>query len=226
VRDFGPSGIVDFWINDFRSAQPELQSRRQVRFGEPGLPFFSPLYREIGIAYAFNAAISRHFYVIVFAAEPNKLPVIVAEKSNLGRIAQSVDEPDIVLYIHDERVNRFGTGDTVVGAIQRMYVSEMGGELDCNNPDDPDWLPYEIEFPWTLSSGSGLKTIYVQLCDDFGRSVVSTTQVDYVETSAQPDLISVVRATQTAAAQATTIAPYLPTIEFALTATAEAQIAP
>jgi hypothetical protein len=107
-----------------------------------------------------------------------------------------------------------------------MYVSEMGGELDCNNPDDPDWLHYEIEFPWMLSPGSGAKFISVQLCDDFGRSVVATTQVDFVDPSTLPDVVGAVRATQTAAAQATNFAPFLPTVEAALTTTAEAQVTP
>ncbi len=222
VRDFGPNEIVEFWINDFRSPDSQLRTRRNVRFNEPGLPIFSPLYREIGIAYEFNEATERHFYVIVFAAEPNVLPVIVAERGQVARIADVVEEQEVILYIHDERINRFGAGETVIGAIERMFISEMGGELDCNDPDNPEWLPYEIEFLWMLTSGSGTKTINVQLCDDFGRSVISTTQVEFIDPSTLPDIAGAVRATQTAAAAATNFAPFLPTVEQALTATAEA----
>ena len=226
VRDFDPMQIVDFWINDFISDAPVLQSRRNVRFGEPGLPFFSPRPREIGIAHEFNATTQRHFYALIFVAEPNELPVIVAERNAVSKIATSVSDPDIILYIHDERVNRFGAGDDQVGAIQRMVVSETSGELDCNNPDDPEWLPYEIEYPWTLSAGSGTKVISVQLCDDFARSVTSVTQVELIDSSDMPDIAGAVRATQTTAAQATSFAPYLPTVEYALTSTAQAQATP
>lgn len=224
VRDFGPSAIIDFWINDFRQAEPQLRTRRNVRAGETLPPIFSPLYREIGIAWEFNQRTQRHYYVIIFVAEPNVLPVVVTERGDVGVIAQTVDQPEVVLFVHDERVNRFGEDD-IMGAISQMRVSEQSGELPCN-ADSPEWQPYDLQVLWTLSAGSGEKTIYVQMCDDAGRSVTSSARVNFVDSSSLPDLMGVVRATQTAAAEATSIAPFLPTVEVILTATAEAQATP
>jgi hypothetical protein len=221
VRDFGPANIIDFWTSDFRSDQPQLRTRRQLRFGEPGLPIFSPLYREIGIAYQFNAATQRHYYVIIFAAEPNDLPVVVTQRGAISQIAQTVADPAVILYIHDERVNRFGEGDTM-GAIERMRISEDAATLDCADVNHPEWQPYEIEVLWQLSPGSGRKTLYIQMCDDRNRGLVSSTQVELIDSSDLPDIAGAVRATQTQAAEATAFAPYVPTVEAILTATAAA----
>jgi hypothetical protein len=224
VRDFGPTQIIDFWVNDFRQPEPQLRTRRNLRFGDPQLPIFSALYREIGIAWKFSPTTQRHYYMLIFAAQPNVLPVIAAQRSSLASIATSVNQPEIVLYIHDERVNRFGQGQTL-GAVEKIRIAEQPGELPCADTS-PDWRPYNNEVLWTLSPGSGVKTLYVQMCDAVGRSVQSSTQVSYTDASAVPDIMGVVRATQTAAADATRIAPYQPTIQAILTATASAQGTP
>lgn len=224
VRDFGPSQIIDFWINDFRQPEPQLRTRRNIRFNDPQLPIFSALYREIGIAWRFSEITQRHYYMIVFGAEPNILPVITTQRSAIDQIAQAVMQREVVLYIHDERVNRFGQG-SIMGAIEKIRVSEQPGELACDDPT-PDWQPYTNELLWALSPGAGLKTLYVQMCDNAGRTVLSTAQVSLTDNSAAPDVMGVVRATQTAAAQATTYAPYQPTIQAILTATARASETP
>lgn len=218
VRDFGPTQIVDFWINDFRQPEPQLRTRRNVRFGDPNLPMFSPLYREIGIAWKFNEITQRHYYTIIFAAEPNVLPVVAAQRSAITEIARTVAQREVVLYIHDERVNRFGQGSTL-GAVEKMRISEQSGELECS-ADSPDWEPYNNEVLYTLSPGAGPKTIYVQMCDSAGRPLISSTQVTLIASASAPDVMGAVRATQTAAADATLFAPYQPTIRAVLTATA------
>ena len=224
VRDFGPSQIVDFWTNDYRQPNPELQTRRNIRLNDPLLPIFSPLYREVGIAWEFNERTQRHYYVFVFLSQPNVLPVVIPERNNVHMIAETIDQPDIVLFVHDERVNRFGEGETM-GAVNQMRVSEQPGELDCT-ASSPEWEPYDLQLRWSLSPGSGQKSIYVQMCDEAGRTVTSVAQVNLIDPASAPDLMGIVRATQTAAAQATGIAPYLPTVEAILTATATAQATP
>lgn len=224
VRDFGPSQIIDFWISDFRQPSPQLRTRRNIRFNDPQLPIFSALYREIGISWRFSETTQRHYYVIVFGSQPNNLPVVTTQRSAIDQIAQTVAQREVVLYIHDERVNRFGQGN-IMGAVDRIRISEQPGELACNDPT-PDWQPYTNETLWTLSPGAGLKTVYVQMCDTAGRSVLSSTQVTLTDAAAAPDVMGVVRATQTAAAQATTYAPYQPTIQAILTATARASATP
>lgn len=233
IRDYNPSQIIDYWLSDF--AQPEGQrtlfSRRMVREGERLLPFFSPLYREIGIAASFNEANGRYYYTIIFAAQPNVLPIVITERASINQIAQTVLTRDVLLYIHDERVYRNGDLDAI-GAVRYMRVSEQPSEAPCP-ADEPtgDWQRYTNEVRLTLSEGAGLKQIYVQMCDLRGRTVTSTTQVIY-QTAAgtpvigsgtpTPDVLMIANATQTAAASATAYAPYLMTVEAILTATAAA----
>lgn len=224
VRDFDPAQVIDFWINDFRQPEPQLRTRRNIRFNDPQLPIFSALYREIGIAWRFNQTTQRHYYALIFAAQPNVLPIIATRRSAIAEITRNFEQPEVVLYIHDERVNRFGQGQAI-GAVEKIRISEQPGELDCA-ADSPDWQPYNNEVLWTLSPGPGTKALYVQLCDSAGRRILSSTQLVLTDSSSQPDLIGVIRATQTAAAEATSIAPYLPTINAALTATAEAMVTP
>ncbi|HLV36245.1 MAG TPA: hypothetical protein VKY59_14055 [Spirillospora sp.] len=224
VRDFDPTQVIDFWINDFRQPEPQLRTRRNIRFNDPQLPIFSALYREIGIAWRFSQTTQRHYYALIFAAQPNVLPIIATRRSAIAEITHNFEQPEVVLYIHDERVNRFGQGQTI-GAVEKIRISEQPGELDCAT-DSPDWQPYTNEVLWTLSPGSGTKTLYVQMCDSAGRHILSSTHLVLTDLTAQPDLIGVIRATQTAAAEATHIAPYLPTINAALTATAEAMVTP
>ncbi|MAS34992.1 MAG: hypothetical protein CL610_13365 [Anaerolineaceae bacterium] len=225
VRDFNPSQIVDFWIDDFRQPEPQLRSRRNVRFNDPQMPLFSALYREIGIAWAFSETTQRHYYVIVFAAQPNVLPVVTTQRGQIAEIVRTFDQRETVLYIHDERVNRFGQGN-IIGAVDKLRISEQPGELACADTTSPDWQPYNNEIVYTLSPGAGSKTLYIQMCDAAARSLVSTAQVTLTDPSDDIDLLSIVRATQTAAADATNIAPYQPTIQAILTATATAQITP
>ncbi len=225
VRDFGPNDIIDFWINDFRQPEPQMRTRRNVRFDDPQLPIFSALYREIGISWKFNATTQRHYYVIIFAAQPNVLPVVATHRNTITEIVRTVSQPEVVLYIHDERVNRFGQG-SMIGAVEKIRIAEQPGELACENTSSPDWQPYNNEVLWSLSPGNGTKTIYVQMCDAAGRSITTSVQVDLVDQAAVPDIMGVVRITQTAAAEATAFAPYQPTIRAVLTATAAAQATP
>jgi hypothetical protein len=237
IRDFAPAQIIDTWISDFAKPEAErsLLSRRMIREGERLLPFFSPLYREIGIAALFNESSGRYYYTIIFAAQPNVLPVVVTERTTINQIAQAVFTRDVLLYIHDERVYRNGDVEAI-GAVRAMRISEEQGEQACpTNVASSDltggWERYTNEVRWMLSDGAGVKTIYVQLCDNRGRSITMSTQVSYLDEAAAgtvmpfngtatPDVVGIANATQTAAASATSYAPYLATVEGILTATA------
>jgi hypothetical protein len=239
IRDFAPSQIIDTWINDFAKPEAErtLLSRRMIREGERLLPFFSPLYREIGIATVFNESTGRYYYTIIFAAQPNVLPIVITERTMINQIAQTVLTQDVLLYIHDERGYRNGDAEAI-GAVRTMRISEQPGEQACpTNVAATDltggWQRYTNEVRWSLSAGAGSKTIYVQLCDNRGRTITASTQVSYLDEAAAgtalpfngtatPDVMGIANATQTAAASATSYAPYLATVEAILTSTAAA----
>ena len=176
VRNVAPADIITYWVNNSLSATPTLPSLRISQGGERILPIFSPLYREIGIGLASDALNNRNFYVIIFAAQPDVLPVIVTVQPSLNEIAQTTPTRDVILYVHDERARRIGTNGAI-GAVTSLRISEQPGDQPCQSSDE--WKPYRSENVYKLSDGFGLKTIYVQLCDRTGVSVTSTTQVNY-----------------------------------------------
>lgn len=226
VRDFSPAQIVDYWNREWRNDQ-KLQSRQMFRQGLSSLPMFSKLYREIGLAYRFNESNGRHYYVLVFGSEPGVLPVVVAERSAVNVITETVTTPNIVLYISNENSHRSGDGN-FIGAIANMRITNEPEELVCPTGISPEWDAYRNIIPWTLTDGFGLKTIYVYLCDQSRPRLSLEVKVNYASgttvtvDSLTPtaDTLGIANVTQTAAASATWFAPYLPTVEAILTATA------
>lgn len=232
LRDFGPEQMIDYWYRNYIDV--DLRSRRMIREGEPLLPVFSPLYREIGLAANFNQTTERYYYVMIFAAQPNVLPVVVAEQPDLNVIATRVDTREVILYVHDERANRFGT-ETTIGAIEYLRISDSPQALECGTDRDQGWRPYENEIRWLLADTPGPQTLYVQMCDARGQTLMTPVQVSYLQEATPtpvvtqgvdgqptPDVLGIANATQTAAASATAFAPYLVTVEAILTATAAA----
>ncbi|MBZ0295120.1 MAG: hypothetical protein K8L99_21325 [Anaerolineae bacterium] len=227
IRDFNPQQVIDYWYRNYN--QTDLRSRRMIREGETLLPVFSPLYREIGIAADFNQVTQRYYYVIVFAAQPNVLPVVVTQLPEISEIVTQVETRDVILYVHDERINRFGSED-IIGGVEYLRISNSEATLACNFDPQLGWRSYENEIALTLPDEPGLQTIYVQMCDDQGRSIISSTQVIYdpgltatptvADAFPTPNVEAIANATQTAAASATFYAPYQQTVEAILTATA------
>lgn len=230
VRQIAPDGFVDFWIEDARQTNPTVTSLRIQQGSERFLPIFSAKYREIGIAYRYNANVERHYYVLVFAARPNVLPIVPVEldRERLNVIAQVVPNAEIAVFLHNERNDRFGAGGNI-GEIEWIQISEQPfGEVTCPNQTGEGWERYRSELVYTLSDGSGIKTLNVAMCDLNGRSIVMTTQVEFIGSSGggdgvfAPDVLGIANVTQTAAASATAYAPFEPTVEAILTATAAA----
>jgi hypothetical protein len=225
VRDFDPTQLLEYLIRDARQPQREVLSRRMVRNGDRYLPIFDPRYREIGIAYGFNQNTNRHYYVIVTGSQPGVLPIIVTDGAAFGTIARTVSSPDITLFIHDER-NASLTPNLPFSRVRFFRISEIPDTLPCPVEPDERWQRYINNINYSLSPSPGLKTVYVQLCDEQSRSTVSSTQVTLLDTSGASNdvpvpVLEIVNATQTAAFRATQNAPIIPTVEAILTATAQ-----
>jgi len=232
VRGFGPGQIISYWNQNFRN-DSSLLSRQMVRQGTTTLPMFSRFYREIGIAYQENKDNGRNYYVFVFGAQPNVLPIIVADFSARNQIATTVSSREVLLYINDENSHRPG-GLDYIGGIQNMQVSEQPITADCPTGFSSDWEAYQNAMPFELSDGFGAKTIYVRLCDANGKSLDVSTTLTYAPATplpeatltanapATPNVLLIANSTQTAVANATNYAPYAPTVEAILTATASA----
>ncbi|HEX2907663.1 MAG TPA: hypothetical protein VHO69_12415 [Phototrophicaceae bacterium] len=219
--------FVQTLIIDSRQANRTIISRRMSLGQETTLPLFLPLYREIGIGYSFNSDTNRHYYVILVGSQPGVLPVIVTERQALNVIAQTVSTRDVILRIHNENARRFGdrVGNTQhIGAVTNLRVAELPEPLPCptSATDNQDWQPYKNYLPIQLSAGTGLKTVFVQMCDSQGVTITSSTSVNYVE-GQSPELVKalmIAQMTQTAVAETTLYATYQPTVEAILTATA------
>lgn len=229
-----PSEVIEYWvITDGRAATPQFNSQQMRRNPGRANPIFLSRFREIGLAYA-RAEDGRYIYVLVFGSQPNVLPVFVIDPDNAGQIAQEVATREIALAITDERA-RTTSARPAFSGVEVLRVSELPGELPCPTGEGGDWQPYSPEVPYQLSQRSGLKTVYVQVCDQFGTSLVLSTQVNYQDPndpSETPsptvppiplEVIGIVNATQTSAAAATLNAPLIPTVEAILTATAQAR---
>lgn len=224
IRDVEASTLFDFMLQDAVRQPRTIFSRNMVRASVGILPVRDTRYREIGLAALYREDIGRYYYVIVTASRPEHLPLFVTDGINLGREAQTVTSPEIRIYIPDERaVPRNADASVTFGRVQYVRISETDEQLDCPEAVDGSWERYLNSLPYRLSAGAGTKPLYVQMCDTLGRSITMTAQVEYADpTSDAPNLLPIVGATQTAAAAATQIAPYQPTIEAILTATAEA----
>jgi hypothetical protein len=226
VRDYDPARIVTYWNEEWKNDQ-RLLSRQMFRMGTPTLPIFSKQYREIGLAYRFNESNGRHYYVLVFGSQPGVLPVVVVERSAVNVIRETVTTPDIALYISNENTHR-GGDDEFIGAIENMRIANQPQDVTCPSGLSPEWDAHRNIVPWTLTDGFGAKTIYVYLCDQSRPPLTVEVRVNYVSgasatvenLSPTVDTLGIANVTQTAAAHATGIAPYLPTVEAILTATA------
>ncbi len=165
--DVPPENVVDFWAGEQ---------------GRETSPIFGTAYREIGLAYVYHRDAGRHYYVILFGAQPGILPVLVAPASDpyVDVSAQAVWERDVFLYLHNENSHPSGDIDSP-GLIRQFRVSEDPTFADRDAESNQGWQYYTNVTPWTLSPGLGLKTLYVQLRDDIGRMITTSVQVNLID---------------------------------------------
>ncbi len=239
IRDITPDKLIAFMLQDANSSARTVKSRRMSLGQANNLPFSETVYREIGIAYTYNSETQRYTYVIVVAAQPNVLPVMITTEEQPNVIAQTVTSREVTLRIHNEYSHTKGdvVGDQqYIGRITKIRLANEPGEQTCpagGDESNPAWEPYRLRLDWTLSDGFGPKTVYVQLCDASGRTVTTQTVVTYANPANNPvatpenqtpgpDVLGIAQATQTAAASATAYVPVLETVQAILTATASA----
>ncbi len=142
-------------------------------------------FREIGIAYSTLFASdgsTRYVYVIIFGAQPNILPIIVADPSNPWIPAEFVNSPQITLLIQNENYLTNGN-DATVGKAFFIHISQNSELLEC--PIDPlnlspEWMRFNPRVTYELEDRNiGQQTIYVEFCDARRNRIVSSTSVNY-----------------------------------------------
>jgi hypothetical protein len=229
-----PDQLLNFILTDAREGRA-IRSRRMVQLAaESQLPLFRNLFREVGMAYQFNLSNERHYYVLVFGSQPGVLPIGLADPESPATLITRTDAPMLDLRLTNE--SSYTTGDQVgeeefLGRVRLVRLSDQPTPQACPelNAVPPDvWQDYQNKLDYALAPAPGPQTLYVQFCDALGRTTVSAVSVEYVPgglvspAAVNPVVMQAVSATQTAAAAATAVAPFQPTVEFILTATAEA----
>ncbi len=124
----------------------------------------SPVYREIGIGIATDAA-GRVYYVLNFGVRPNVLPIFI----NDG--AASTDDPEIAIRLTNEEARPEGQGANYMGRAVEIRIS--------NTPDfgNQPWQPWSALVQWTLPDEPGEYTVYVQFRDAAGRTAASADTI-------------------------------------------------
>lgn len=226
-----PADAVNEW--NAQQTNPLYASWRMLRGEQQFLPIYESRYREVGIAYqpASEASRGRAYYVMVFGAQPNVLPLAATTERARTAITTTIDSARFFLFIPDERARSLSSQTGVIGRAIAIRVSQEPGLQDC--PRDPNNLPRPWRSPvfvdtFTLSS-FGEVTYFVQFCDARGTPHQESIVIRYPDPrqvvggpTATVDIAPIVQATQTAAVQATQFALVQPTVEFVLTATAAA----
>lgn len=173
-----PGNIINYWISN----PNEIISLRMQQNANTNLPIFNNRYREIGIAYDENISNGRRYFVMVFASQPNALPVLVTQgEGELHLIRDAVTRPDVVLFISNELAYPNGNGETI-GRVTYIRVTEQSEQRGCptSAANPGPWEVYSAEYPYELSPSLGVKVIHVYFCDDFGRQ--TRTQVSVLLT--------------------------------------------
>lgn len=161
--------VIQFWFGQRQREYENLINRN---------------FREVGIAYGLFTGIdgtTRHTYVLIFGAQPNILPIIIADPSAPHIPATTVTNRNVTVFIHNETYLRRGNASTVGEAVY-IRISQEAEILPCpqdrNNLTD-GWQLYKPRAEFILDGNNGLQTVYVQFCDGLRETLFSSTQVDY-----------------------------------------------
>ncbi|CAG0937033.1 hypothetical protein TFLX_05937 [Thermoflexales bacterium] len=120
-----------------------------------------PNSREIGLGYYWRDADGRGYVTQDFGHDPAYPPVIIENE------AISTTTPAVNLYLYDRETEGGFAGLSPTTQLQ------ISNEACFTNAS---WQAYTAEKPWTLSSGTGWRSVYVKTRDVFSRtSTVSDT---------------------------------------------------
>ncbi len=137
-----------------------------------------PVYREMGVGVA-KAKQGAFVYVIDFGSQPNVLPFFISDGASETRSA------NVVLTFSDEDSDRDGDGPNTIGTPREVQISNDAKFSGAR------WQAYAPKIPWTLASGSGLKTVYVRYRDARGRTAMATDSINLKTTAAPVPAISI-----------------------------------
>lgn len=150
------------------------------------------IYREIGISYHKTA--NRHVYVFIFGSQPDVLPIIPIAPDYLPVNNLPYEyayrwnrSTDVGLLFLNERFAPSGYSADTIGAVTYVRrADDAENEVDCPRAREvlenawetmplTDVRPYPLE----LVDRIGVQTIYFQMCDAAGHSIINSVTLDY-----------------------------------------------
>ncbi len=127
----------------------------------------NPFYREIGIGVA-PAPSGGFVYITDFGAQPNVLPVFIDDGASATRTLS------VTLTLTNEAIAPNGDGAKTIGQATQVEIS------NAPNFASARWQPFAQNIVWTLSPGSGAKTVYVKYRDAQGRTATANDSIVFV----------------------------------------------
>ncbi len=120
--------------------------------------------REAGIGIAKDSL--RTYWTITYGAQPGVLPVFINEG------AAMTNDRNVAVQLTQENAVPNGEGN-IIG---RVVEVRLGATPDLSRVA---WQPWEALLPFTLASGTGAKTIFVEMRDGAGRTTLASDSIDY-----------------------------------------------
>ena len=121
------------------------------------------LYREIGIGIAPSRG--NTIFVVDFGAQPNVLPVLIDDGASQTRTLT------VTLTLTSEDVMPNGDGANTLGRPTQVQVSNTSDWVGA------PWQPFVQHKAWTLTTGGGIKTVYVKYRDAKGRTATASDSI-------------------------------------------------
>lgn len=129
----------------------------------------NPKLREVGVGVARDNL--RTYWTLTFGAQPNVLPIFINEG------AAVTNDRQVVVLLTQEKAVPAGDANAI-GRVIQVRLSEKPDLAGSN------WQPWQASIPFTLSARAGVKTLYVQMRDDAGRTTLATASIEYDPNSA------------------------------------------
>ncbi len=120
--------------------------------------------REVGIGITKDNL--RTYWTVTLGAQPNLLPVFINDDAAVTKDRQ------VAVQLTQEDAVPNGEG-IAIGRVLEVRISDKS---DFSNAA---WQPWEQLLPFTLSRGTGIKTIYIQMRDGAGRTTIATDSIVY-----------------------------------------------
>lgn len=200
--DYGPDVVVIFtennidleqvifnWIDD--ANHPSYRILSGVADEQPYSP--QAPYREVGIASVYDDATGSGIMVIIFAAQPNALPITIASPLDVVLLLETQNRRDLWLHMHDE--NAAPQSPDSIGAVEWIYISEQAEDVTCPaGSGENGWMPFTTDYELEISEDVGEKTIHVYFCDADERMTLTTWTFNYDPEAEGPDELTIISA--------------------------------